>query len=128
MKSDQFAVAAASLIIGLTMPTLSEAKDIWFVRAKQLQCVKQHIDQYSQTASNDIIIFLDECPNTDLASILSKKVVNSAVPTITPKEDGPNHPAEVIQFTKGQLKCLKDYKLKFEDDLEVIEVPKDPCS
>ncbi|WP_319531566.1 hypothetical protein [uncultured Cohaesibacter sp.] len=128
MNSNQFAGAASALIIGLTMPTLSEAKDIWFVQASQLQCVKQNIDRYSQTPSNDIIIFLDECPNTDLASILSKRVVNSSVPTIAPKEDGPDHPAEVIQFTKGQLECLKDYKLHFEDELEVIEVPKDPCN
>lgn len=116
------------LLIALMPSNTSYAEDFWLVKKSAIKCVIKNLPAYDSVKTNLVLIFLDECPETDLATILKNRTKNSSslpkVPQTNSAEE--SELVEVITLSKSQLGCLKTFDLS-EKVNDILKLPKKVC-
>lgn len=97
----------------------------WIIKVEHFKCLKKHIDTYIAIPKDKIVIFLNDCPETDIAKIIARNTRNSSLPTVKKKKQGVNSPAEVIAIEKDFLPCLA--KIEIPTIGKTLRVSKKPC-
>jgi hypothetical protein len=120
---------AISLCIGLSFGPIAHvsAQDAsyWNVKPEQFSCLQKNLSVYQGVTTHRVIIFLEECPEIDIAKIIRGRTKNSSLPGVEKVDKDATKFTEVISFDHGQLACLKALNLKVMNNL--VKVPQDPC-
>lgn len=103
----------------------ANANDYWHIKSTHYACLIDNINIYQSVSDNDVIIFLDECPEVDVVKIISNRAQNSALPDVGRKDQTVDQPAEVIVLSKESLSCLVN--LNVPDESGLVLLPKEPC-
>ena len=110
----------------LVFSTLAYAQgEFWIVKSEHFRCVQNNIAIYQAVQDDQVLIFLADCPETDIAKILGKRTMNSALPEVEKKGQSEEQPAEVMVLDKALLPCLA----RFETDksASLVKIPKSVC-
>ena len=98
--------------------------DYWIIPSAQLTCIIQNLDHYSKMKEDPVLIFVNDCPETDIAKIISSRIVNT-LPKIEKKSADGDGWDEAIVFAKRDLPCLPASAKEYRGDLMIV--PKRPC-
>ena len=119
-------VLALYSLVAIFSAQSASCEEYWTLNSEQFQCILKNVDAYLGSDTDPVIIFVANCPETDIAKILADSSKNLLVVSPELKADSTESPAEVVMFTKEQLKCVS--KNTFDTKSPTIRVPKNPCS
>lgn len=102
----------------------SAERDHWLIPTERYDCIVSNIDKYLATKKDPILIFVSDCPATDIAEIMAKRTQN-ALPAIKSGPAAAEGWDQAIVFSRGDLDCLKT-KARPQDKA-IIAISKKPC-
>lgn len=114
-------LAALSATTLLYLPAYGA--DTWILPRDKFDCIVDNLDKYSGQPKDPVMIFVGDCPLTDIATIMSRRTVNTL--------PEPNRKAaplpwdEVMVVRKKELACLRGSGKPHAEGL--VAVPKLPC-
>ena len=120
------------LVLATITSTLADEKNTyWVLHEKEFLCLKNNVDVYlgansNHSPSDRVLIFIAECPETDIAKLFADRTQNSSsLPSVDLDGQGKTQPAQIISMLPNQLQCLKSLDLEVVDKL--VQLPKEPC-
>lgn len=99
----------------------------WVIKTSDFECLKTNVEKYLASSKSKIIIFLNDCPETDIAKIVAKYAKNSSnLPEIDKQPQTADSPAEVISVNRKFLRCIGS--IETSANAAVVRVPKNLCN
>ena len=102
----------------------ARGQEEWVVSSAHAQCLFEHLEVYSSSAQNVLMIVLSACPETDTSKALASLTQNSAVPGIALAAADGTGVDDVIVYTHEELTCLA--KLAVDLSGPTSRLPKKP--
>ena len=127
MKSKKTLTASLGLIyfIASSIVISAQERSYWNVKPKHFECLQKNIGLYQGVTTDLVVIFLEECPDVDIAKIIKGRTKNSSLPDVDKVDKDATNFTEVISFDHKQLACLAVLKIKV--DGSAVKVPQNPC-
>lgn len=117
----------AGLLAMLPATTLSYppayGADAWILPKDKFDCIVDNLEKYSGQPRDPVMIFVGDCPLTDIAAIMARRTVNT-LPQPT-RKDALLPWDEVMVVRKKELACLRHSAKPHAEGF--IAVPKLPC-
>lgn len=115
--------ALFAVLFEITQAFSSEI-EAWKIPEANYTCIVDNIQLYKMVESDPVLIFVEDCPQTDVDEILAKRTINS-LPTVKPKPRDDGDWDRAVVFSKKDLVCAFSAASSTDGGMKLV--PKKPC-
>jgi hypothetical protein len=113
----------AAFFAAMVLDLRAHGADAWILPKDKFDCIVDNLEKYSGQPRDPVMIFVGDCPFTDIATIMSRRTVNTLPET--KRKYAPLPWDEVIVVRKKELACLRGSGTPHAEGF--VAVPKLPC-